>query len=604
MTMLEPVINCVVCRKSDLYRENPGAVQRLGDPGSNLVGVRWKNSPTMEFVGTDQLTSGFHTNVEVEHKPRSILQPGLGWGIVRGYRLVGGHGQNLVEFPERDQRLWLPWQRLAMIRGVKNRVMTGRLEDGDDADRQRLRILARAIELWNENTGSLSTFDVDPLPHQIQLVHHILGSENRNWLIADDVGLGKTIEVGLLLSALRQRGQAERVLLITPAGLTRQWKEEFEGKFGLNGFRIFGDQFTIEEPREWAMHKEVIASMDKLRADEHLERLLLGDSWDLIVVDEAHRLSRSDEGHWQNETLRYRMARMLRSKTHTMILLTATPHQGKTDRFTALLELLYPERRRQFRRLEIEPEMLSEMVFRNRKADVTDMDGMPLFKGKETHRLEVPSSAAARDFDLALRRYLKRGYDAESRAGGAAGRAIGFVMTVYRKLAASSVAAIHTALEGRLIRLTTRIDERGESPDNEDDRYQGEAEEARVRQYRERFFDDEIEMLQELVSQAAELLSDDPKRAVFLGDFLPGMLSRNPNEKLLIFTEYKATQRWLAEGLANLFGGGKVGLINGDVKLEDRREVIRGFDDPDGLQFLVSTEAGGEGGSTSIAIVM
>lgn len=592
---LDAVVNAVVCLKSDEYRENPGVVYRLGDAGSGLVGVRWRGKEKVEFVQAEQLTSGLHESVEVMHKPRSPIQPGLGWGVVRGYRMVAGQGQNLVEFPEDDRRLWLPWQRLAMIRGVKNRVRTGRLEAGDDADRMRLRILSRAIELWNENTGSLATFDIDPLPHQIQLVHHILGSGHLNWLIADDVGLGKTIEVGLLLSALRQQGRAGRVLLVTPAGITRQWKEELDGKFGLNGFRIYGDQFNIEEPREWAMYKQVIASMDRLRNEDHLEKLMLGDPWDLVIVDEAHRLSRSDEGTWQQETLRYRMARLLRKKAESMVLLSATPHQGRTDRFAALLELLHPERRREFRMLDVHPEILSEMVFRNRKADVTNMDGMPVFKGKETRRVEVPTSLEVKEFDRALRRYLHHGYDAQARAAGNTGRAIGFVMTVYRKLAASSLAAIHSALRRRLQRLTAPEYSLDVAESEEDERFQGESEERKAAEYREEFFDREIELLEELLAQSGELLDADPKLHAFLNRFLEGFLANDPSEKLLIFTEYKATQEWIMKGLTARFGSDSVDMINGDIKPQDRREIIHSFDDPDGLQFLVSTEAGGEG---------
>ncbi|MCF5395821.1 ATP-dependent helicase, partial [Pseudomonas syringae] len=118
----------------------------------------------------------------------------------------------------------------------------------------RLRMLAYAIKVWNENTGALSHLGIDPLPHQIHLVHRILASCNFSWLIADDVGLGKTIETGMLLHALRQRDLAKRILLITPAGLTKQWKEELYDKFQLDEFRIYGEDFFIDEPREWKMY--------------------------------------------------------------------------------------------------------------------------------------------------------------------------------------------------------------------------------------------------------------------------------------------------------------------------------------------------------------
>ena len=104
-----------------------------------------------------------------------------------------------------------------------------------------------------KNMGALSHLDIDPLPHQIHLVHHILASGNLNWLIADDVGLGKTIEVGMLLAALQQRGLFRRILLITPAGLTKQWQDELRYKFGFEDFVIYGEDFHVNEPRQWKL---------------------------------------------------------------------------------------------------------------------------------------------------------------------------------------------------------------------------------------------------------------------------------------------------------------------------------------------------------------
>ena len=127
-------------------------------------------------------------------------------------RVVAGHEQLLVEFPETGHKAWLPWQNLCQVKGVKHRYILGEQDGEDAAERLRLRTLAWALKLWNENTGALARFDIDPLPHQIHLVHHILASGDLNWLIADDVGLGKTIETGLLLAALRQRKQARRIL--------------------------------------------------------------------------------------------------------------------------------------------------------------------------------------------------------------------------------------------------------------------------------------------------------------------------------------------------------------------------------------------------------
>lgn len=595
MHELEPVVGATVARSEDQRRDRLGIVDKLGDRGSGRVGVVWQDSDQRSWEDLSDLTSGFKTNMQVLHVPVSSVHESFGVGVIRGHRRISGQGQNLVEFPKPDHRAWLPWQRLTRIRGVKERIFTGRIDRGENAELQRLRVLASAIELWNENTGSLSTFDMDPLPHQIQLVHHILASGDYNWLIADDVGLGKTVEVGLLLSALRQRGEAARILLVTPAGITRQWKEEMHGRFRLSDFRIYGEDFTVGEPREWGMFHHVIASMDRLKMEDHLERVLQAEPWDLVIFDEAHRLTRSDQGRWQEETDRYRMARMLRPRAESFVLLSATPHQGRQDRFAALLELLHPERREEFRMLDFRPEILSEMVFRNYKAEVTDMDGNPIFHGKQVLRIEVPSSSGARDFDRALRRYLRKGYDAERRSAGAAGRAIGFVMTVYRKLAASSIAAIHVALERRLARLRGQIRQEFTSVD-EDERFQGEMEEFQLNEApRKAFFDQEEVLLAELVEISRNLMQSDVKRDAFMNRLVEGVLQGNPDEKILIFSEYRSTQDWITAALRARFGPDSAVCLHGSMGINERREAIETFNDPEGAQFMVSTEAGGEG---------
>lgn len=579
----------------DRRRERIGIIERLGDPGSTKVKVKWLGSNESSWEDLACLTSGFKANMEVLHQPGASVYDGFGIGIVRGYREIAGRGQNLVEFAKIDHRVWLPWQHLKRVPGVKACIYTGNINPGAMAERNHLRTLAWMIELWNENTGSLASFDMDPLPHQIHLVHHILASGDYNWLIADDVGLGKTIEVGLLLAALRQRGEAERVLLVTPAGITRQWKDEMHSRFRLSDFRIYGEDFSIDEPREWGMYRHVIASMDRLKVEEHLEKILQAEPWDLVIFDEAHRLSRSEVGRWREETDRYRMARMLRSKTESIILLSATPHQGRQDRFKALLELLHPDRSDDFAMLDFHPEILSEMVFRNYKAEVTGMDGQPIFHGKQVHRIEVPGTAQARDFDQALRRYLRKGYDAESRSQGAAGRAIGFVMSVYRKLAASSIAAIHVALTLRLGRLRGQMVDRF-NDFGEDERFAGEMEEIQLLDTpRKAFFEREEEMLAELVELSRELMRSDGKIEAFMTNLVSGVLRANPDEKILIFSEYRSTQDWIVDALSRQFGSESAVCLHGSMDIRERREAIELFNATDGAQFLVSTEAGGEG---------
>ncbi|SOC01033.1 SNF2 domain-containing protein [Alloalcanivorax xenomutans] len=593
--MVMPIVEGAFVRLKDSQdAKDVGLVQKVSDEIPARVKVYWvKRKASVSHPETD-LTSGLMRDMEVEHCPVRATQNPLGWGIVRATRNIAGHAQALVEFQENNQRLWLPWQRLRQVRGALHSFNLGRFEGEGGEERQRLRLLSWAIQLWNENTGALATFDVDPLPHQIHLVHHIIGSGHYNWLIADDVGLGKTIEVGLLLHAAMAKGEADRVLIITPAGLTRQWKEELYGKFGFEGFRIYGDDFQIHDPRDWKKENHVIGSMDRLKQDDNLNILLQADDWDLVIVDEAHRLSRRQYGNKLDASQRYAMLHKLRKRAQNVLLLTATPHQGKQDSFGALLELLDQDRKSEIRTLALNPEIISDMVIRNYKADVTDMEGNFLFHGKTVRQIDVPLSEEAVEFDKQLREYLRKGYAAQDWDGKAKGRAIGFVMTVYRKLAASSVAAIHTALQRRLERL--RGEEKQATQFYDDERYQGEQEEIEAQKTQASpFFPGEEGILEGLIAKAASLEANDAKRRAFMDGLVETVIKENAQEKILVFTEYRSTQKWVKDALDARFGNDSCVLIHGGMDMQERREAIAAFEEDGGAQFLVSTEAGGEG---------
>lgn len=557
--------------------------------------VRWIKSKRQEFIPVSQLRSGFRIGMEVQDVPASFVRKSLGEGVVLETRKLGGRDQVLVEFHELGEHHWLPFQNLKKIIGVEERFVLGLIGENGSSERFRLRSLAYALELWHENTGGLSQLDIDPLPHQIHLVHHILASGNLNWLIADDVGLGKTIEVGMLLSALIKRGTHKRILLITPAGLVNQWKEELNSKFGLDEFRVYGDDFSIKESRHWKLHDHVIGSVDRFKGANHLSNLLQAEPWDLIVFDEAHRLSRVQYGMKLESSDRFRLAAALRMKSDDMLLLTATPHQGKQDKFQALLELIRPELKEQIRRLGMNYEILKDMVIRNKKADVTDVEGNFIFQGKLTYQVPVQLSLEEFDFDEALRQYLKEGYNAMAASETQTSRAIGFVMTTYRKLAASSIAAIEKSLRRRLEMLLRKEDSRlSESGIEEhDERYLGEWEETAVATSAKQFFTGEIELLQKLILKAQDLFKDDSKIRKFLDELLSEVLKKNPSEKVLIFSEYRGTQDYLADAIRKRFGSDSVSVLHGSLGYEEREYVIAHFEDVG--QFLVSTEAGGEG---------
>ena len=583
----------VIARNGDGREQRPGQILKVMRSNDRIsLTIRWLAEGREDVIALDRVECGLRRGFDVWHVPENRHEATFGLGTVIDKRSLGGRQQLLVDFAAEGLRAWVPWERLRFVKGPAFRFKHADKGGDEAAERLRLRNLAYALELWNENTGALSKFDIDPLPHQIHLVHHILASGNFNWLIADDVGLGKTIEAGLLIAALRQRQVARRILVVVPAGLTRQWQEDLKFKFGLDDFLIYGADFQINDHAHWKMYDRVIASMDKLKGEGHLAQILSAEPWDLIVFDEAHRLTRRQWGMKFERSDRYRLAERLRDRTPSLLMLSATPHQGRSDQFTALLELLRPELVDEFANLEVDASVLSRMVFRNRKSDVTDMDGNFVFYGQTSRMVQVDSSPELRELERQLHAYLQQGYNAADRASGQQGYAIGFVMTVYRKLAASSIVTLQKALVRRLARLQSVGMAEAARQAGLDDRFAGEYEES-LDTPRDEFFTGEVERLKTLVEECRVAAENDCKMMAFLDEIVAPILHGNPEERILIFTEYRGTQDYIVEELARRYGAGKVHVVNGSMDVDERRQSIATFEN-DG-QFLVSTEAGGEG---------
>ena len=591
--ILLPVKGCWVKRRGT--KQPLGQVEEVcrNGTGSHQAKVHWGKGES-EWLGFDELEPGFKSGWAVQDVPVSATRKSLGQGRVVGKRELGGRHQLLVQLDEDGRSVWLPYENLRRIKDARMRYDRAETGVHDHAERLRLRLLAHALENWNHLTGSLDRLEVAPLPHQIQLVHRILSSGNYNWLIADDVGLGKTIEVGLLLAALKRKGQARRVLIVSPAGLVRQWQDELRYKFDQES-RIYGRDFNINEPSHWKLYDHVIVSIDLAKREDHLQMFRQAGGWDIIVFDEGHKLTRDANGQRSD---RYKLAETLRPMADAFLLLSGTPHQGYKDRFMAILELVRPDLKPRIRTLEANPEIVGDMILRNRKSEVTDADGDFIFKGQQIHRVPVEPSDQTSEFQRLLNEYLRHGYRA-GEAMGNTGRAIGFVMTTYRKLSSSSVAAIERGLQLRLARLSQSVngdhednfsdeltpDDLAEGGDDQDDLA------SRSTQAAE-FFDREREMLEELLGRAKIVQNNDEKLRMFIDQVVAPLVKKGEN--LLVFTEYRATQSYLKEALEERFPDmGEVVLINGSMKLEEKLEAIESFNQS--ARFMISTEAGGEG---------
>jgi superfamily II DNA or RNA helicase len=284
---------------------------------------------------------------------------------------------------------------------------------------------------------------------------------------------------------------------------------------------------------------------------------------------------------------------MLRERTQALVLLTGTPHQGDTGKFRSLLKLVRPDLTEQLDELEIYPEIVADVVLRNRKVDVTDADGNFIFRGHTVSRLPIEPTRQMRELDRRLRIYLQRGYNAESDVGGYAGRAIGFVMTTYRKLASSSVAALTRALERRLERLLAgeQAEERQNLMDELDfsDSVDDVAE-LDLGEPRTEFFAAETDMLRELLGHCESAAEHDAKIETFRAVYEDLVVRQG--KKILVFTEYRATQERLALEVERL-SGRVPAIINGSQKLDEKIAAMEAFDGD--CEILISTEAGGEG---------
>ena len=580
-----------------------GRVLRVwADDNTTKVEVDWLGNSPNTIHDVQSLQTGLQKGFCVQNKPTAISRSTLGPGIIRDTRRIANVDMALVQLSDDSRLVWLPAFSLVRIMDARLRFLRSQMSHRDSGERWALNMMASALRTWNEATGALDRLDVDPLPHQIQLVHHIISSGHTNWIIGDDVGLGKTIEVGLLLGALERRNQAKRILIITPASLTRQWQDEMRLKFNRT-YEIYERDFSVDEVWKWKLHDRVIASLDMLKPNSqddegsdfatHFGKLLTAESWDIVIFDEGHRLSRDDRG---SQTLRYKLARGLRERCKGLILLSGTPHQGDTGKFRSLLKLVRPDLNEALELLEFQPAVVGEIVLRNRKIDVTDAEGNFIFVGHTVRRVDVPSNEPMLNLARQLEIYLRRGYAAGNAVGGSTGRAIGFVMTIYRKLAASSVYALHIALQRRLARLTGMqttpnpteakpfdFDVEGEEGDDP-------LTSGFVADFADAFFENEEEMLKLLIRLATRTIAFDTKFDELLALARETVVERK--SKLLVFTEYRATQNFIVKKLSSILGE-KIAVINGSQKLDEKLQNVADFDNDAAI--LVSTEAGGEG---------
>ena len=305
-----------------------------------------------------------------------------------------------------------------------------------------------------ESAATLTSAKVDLLPHQVVLVHRIANARPKRFLIADEVGLGKTIEAALVLRELASRGELQRALMIVPAGLVENWRRELNDVFNLD-FEVFGSEGDVTDRKSntFARHNRLIASVDTLKRPSRIKKILAAPPWDLVVFDEAHHLSVYRSGSKVKKTENFKLAEAIRDHCRDLILMSATPHQGNHFRFWNLINLLNPNLFENHGDMVENRHRLNAVVIRRTKADACAQDGSPLFLRRMVHTENFNLTETEQIFYHALLDYLRDGYNLAAQQGGK-GRALGFVMTIFQKIAASSFAAICSTLKRRLLMLT------------------------------------------------------------------------------------------------------------------------------------------------------
>lgn len=305
-----------------------------------------------------------------------------------------------------------------------------------------------------ESAAALTAAKIDLLPHQVVLTHRIATSSPRRFLIADEVGLGKTIETALILRELASRGELQRALMVVPAGLVNNWHRELNEVFHLN-FEVFGSEGDVTDRKSnaFAKHDRLIASIDTLKRPQRVQRLKDAPPWDLVVFDEAHHLTAFRSGNRVRKTENFKLAEALKLHARDLLLLSATPHQGDHFRFWMLIQLLNPTLFNSADEMVRERHRLNAVVYRRTKADACRSDGAPLFARRLVHTESFVMSQGEQRFYEKLREYLEDGF-ALARRQGNQGRPLGFVMTIFQKIASSSFAAVRRTLRRRLLMLT------------------------------------------------------------------------------------------------------------------------------------------------------
>ncbi len=497
--------------------------------------------------------------------------------------------------------------------------------DGDAAE---YRLAAEAVRIamagQYDPMVAVTTSDLDPLPHQIDAVYgHLMPKVPLRFLLADDPGAGKTIMAGLYIKELLLRGDLARCLVVAPGGLVEQWQGELHDKFGLRFSILTRELLTATVPGENPFHENpyLIARMDQLSRSDDVLANLEQAHFDLVVVDEAHRMAAHYFGGELKKTRRYELGELLGRVSEHLLLMTATPHAGKEEDFQLLLTLLDGDRFVGRHRKAHDATDVSGLMLRRIKEELLTFEGRRLFP--ERFAATVPYKLSDAEAELYeevtayVRNEMNRADQLRQAGEGRRGNTVGFALTVLQRRLASSPEAILRSLERRHARLEARLRDALLGPqdqwlsfeyDEDDELLSGEREELEeavvdaataartaaelrheigvlidlvriARRVRVSGTDVKWQQLQQLLTESPEMFGEGSQR-----------------HKIIIFTEHRDTLDYLTGKIRDLLGTPEsVVAIHGGVRHDDRLKIQDAFrQDPD-VTVLVATDAAGEG---------
>lgn len=492
---------------------------------------------------------------------------------------------------------------------------------------------------------AVHTSNVMPLPHQISAVYEsMLPRQPLRYVLADDPGAGKTIMAGLLVRELLMRADAKRILIVSPGSLTDQWQDELYEKFGLS-FEIFSREKQAQSATGNYFEEQnlLIARLDQLARNEDYQEKLKATDWDLIIVDEAHKMSAHYFGDKIERSLRFQLGELLGSLCRHYLLMTATPHNGKEEDFQLFMSLLDGDRFYGKFREGAHKVDVSDMMRRMVKEDLLKFDGTRLFPERRAYTANYELSPLEQALYDQVTDYVRHEMDRADRLDGKRKGTVGFALTQLQRRLASSPEAIYQSLKRRRKRLEQRLDEMRslarhggkiaetlgeytvkkqiELPENLDD-LEDELSAEEYELYAEQVVDQataaqnaielekEILSLKDLEQRAADVVQSGNDRK---WEELSSLLQERPEmfktdgsrRKLIIFSEHRDTLNYLLQRIRDVLGRPEaVVTIHGGTNRDDRRKVQEEFRNNPDVLVLVATDAAGEGVNLQNASLM